>query len=71
MNPDEPEVIVTELPDLTDGQVMERINKADMLPINDSNHQHEYEPDPEDETNTYVAMICVKQNCGIGYLQSK
>lgn len=61
----------TELPPLIDGEVIEKINKEDITPINDTNHDHIFEPDPKDDTDSYTAMMCVKLNCGLGYLQAK
>lgn len=67
----EPSDSTTELPNLSDGEVVERIDRANMVPINDTNHDHQFKPDYEDETDEYIAMMCQVRECGLGYLQAK
>jgi len=52
-------------------EVIERINKRDMKPMYDTNHEHRYERDPDDETNDYFAEMCVVKNCNLGRLVAK
>lgn len=59
-----------ELPDY-EGDVVERIDKSQLPSLNDFNHDHDFQPDYEDETDSYLAYICQKPGCGLGYLQAK
>jgi len=61
----------TELPDLTDGEVVERISKAELKPLYDVNHEHVFARDPDDETDDYYAEICTVRNCNLGRLIAK
>ena len=57
-----------EVPPLDDGQLIERINKADLKPLFDANHKHRYVLDSE-ETDDYKAYKCTL--CEMGYLVAK
>lgn len=59
-----------ELPPMTDGTVIERINKADLEPLFDGNHDHQYVRD-EEETDDYYAETCSVKGCWIGRLVAK
>jgi hypothetical protein len=59
------------LPQMEDRTVIESINKADLKPMYDTNHEHNFVKDPDDETNDYYAVICNVSNCNIGKLISK
>jgi hypothetical protein len=59
-----------EMPPL-DGEIVETINKADLVPLNDSAHEHQYELDPDDKGDGYYAEICVLPNCHMGRLIAK
>lgn len=63
----EPEDKVT-LPDLEETTVIEKIDKKDMIPLYDSEHDHIYIKDDE-ETEDYQAYICTR--CPVGVLISK
>lgn len=53
-----------------EGQYL-KIDKKDLKPSNDTNHQHAYKPDYSDETEDYIAFICVRDNCHTGRLVRK
>lgn len=59
-----------ELPPLQDGTVVERINKKDLQPAFDGNHEHVYVKD-EEETDDYYAEVCSVKGCWIGRLVAK
>lgn len=64
MNPDEN----VEVPPIPDGTIVERINKEDMQPLFDTNHEHEFIKD-EEETEGYFAETCI--HCPLGHLVAK
>jgi len=59
-------------PDLPpiDGEVVERINKDDMQPLFDANHEHTYIRGDEDEDG-YYDEVCTVKGCGMGRLIAK
>jgi hypothetical protein len=59
----------TPLPEV-DGAVVERINKADMVPLFDANHDHTYVRGDENEDG-YYDEICTVKGCGMGRLIAK
>lgn len=54
-----------ELPQV-DGEIVERINMADLTPLFDSNHDHVFVPDPTDQTDDYSVEMCSVNGCGLG-----
>jgi hypothetical protein len=66
MNDDQP----TALPPLTDGTVVERIDKKDIKPLFDPHHEHIYTRD-EEETGDYFVEVCTVKNCGMGRMVAK
>jgi len=52
------------------GKVLERINKDELEPLFDPNHEHVYARD-EEETDEYYAEVCTVKGCGIGRLITK
>ena len=65
MEPDE-----APLPPLEDTTVIERINKADLVPLFDANHEHQYIRGGEDEDG-YYDEVCSVKGCGMGRLIAK
>jgi hypothetical protein len=55
-----------DLPDLKDGEVVERINKADLVPLWEP-HDHSFVRGDED-TDAYYDEVCEVENCGMGRL---
>lgn len=56
--------------DENSGNIIDRINKDDLVPINDTNHEHVYVRD-EEETDEYYVEVCSVNKCGIGRLIAK
>lgn len=52
-------------------KLVERINKKDLVPMYDTNHEHSYQVDPADATDTYQAEMCVVTGCNLGRLVAK
>lgn len=50
--------------------IIERINKSDLVPLFDTNHEHVYVRD-EEETDDYYVEVCSVGKCGIGRLIAK
>lgn len=59
-----------EIPPMTDGTVIERINKADLEPLFDANHDHVYTRGDE-ETEDYYDEMCTVKGCAMGRLVAK
>ena len=59
-----------ELPQV-EGEVVERIDKSQLKPMYETDHEHQYMRDPDDETNGYYAEMCVVKNCNLGRLVAK
>lgn len=51
--------------------IVETINKSDLIPMYDLNHQHEWEIDPTDEEEMYYAEQCVVKGCNLARLIAK
>lgn len=59
----------SDLPPLTDGKTVERVEKQSLTPLFDStNHEHEYVRDEEEEDG-YYAEMCL--HCPVGRLVAK
>lgn len=56
---------------LIDGEVVERIDRRELKPLFDTNHEHVFEPDSSDETDYYQAEMCSVDSCGLGRLVAK
>lgn len=54
----------------TEGVVVERINKKDLKPSFDGNHEHIYQRDEEEEDG-YYAETCTVKGCWMGRLIAK
>lgn len=68
MNEPEPNV-AEEL--IADGTVVERINKADLVPISVFPHNHQFVKDKSDQTDEYYAEVCSVEGCHMGRLITK
>jgi len=60
-----------QLPQMEDRTIIESINKADLKPMYDTNHEHHFVKDPDDETGDFYAEMCDIKNCNIGRLIAK
>lgn len=54
-----------------EGEVIERIDRRELKPLFDTNHEHHFVPDPEDQTDEYGAEMCDVSGCGLGRLVAK
>lgn len=54
-----------ELP-LVDGEIVERINMAELKPLFDTDHEHIFVADPTDQTDGYSVEMCSVNGCGLG-----
>jgi len=60
-----------ELPDLEDRTILGSVNKDDLKPMYDTDHEHVYVKDPDDETDDFYAEMCSVKNCNVGRLVAK
>lgn len=51
--------------------VTEIIDLAKAPVVNNPSCEHRFMPDPTDETDDFIAYVCIKQKCGMGYLVRK
>lgn len=59
------------LPPHDDRTLLESVDKADLKPLYETNHNHIYARDPADETDDYIAEMCTVKGCNLGRLIAK
>lgn len=52
-------------------RIVEKINKRDLKPMYQTDHQHVYELDHSDQEEGYAAYMCSVPNCNLGFLRAK
>lgn len=57
---------VVELPDYEDAPLVERIEKKDLEPMYETDHEHVPKLDGE-EMGDYVAVVCSEKRCNLGW----
>lgn len=61
----------SELPNLKDGELIEKIDKSQLTPLYQTDHEHIYVRDPEDDEDGYYAEMCSVEGCNLGRLIAK